>query len=280
MPPTHKPKGLLLQGLLESIMVLKGAEMENLRQPETEIAPQVSESPSSAEGYLRIRRSSLIVALLPLTFVLGLASGFLFWGRSTESTIPSVVDSPAQSPLIAEVQEPTRLDVSADDDPALGADDAQVVIIEFSDFSCPFCQRFHLETFSGLMESYADQIQFVYRDFPIVGGGQIGFMAAQAANCAAEQGDYWTFHDALFSGRYGLDEEGFGQYASELGLNSDELITCVQSGRYEEEVQLDFQDGVDLGVTGTPTFFINGIPFVGAQPLANFARVIDAELGG
>ncbi|NIS81063.1 MAG: thioredoxin domain-containing protein [Anaerolineales bacterium] len=227
---------------------------------------------------MRFKRSYFYAALLPLTFVVGLASGFLIWGRtdSPEAGSPGVTSLPiAPTPV---EQQPVRLEVSLDDDPALGPDDAQIVIVEFSDFNCPFCQRFHQETFTDLMDAYAGQIKFVYRDFPIVGGGQVGFEAARAANCAAEQGDYWAFHDALFSGRYNLDRNGFVQYASGLGMDQTLLEECLDSGRYDDEVQADFREGVELGVTGTPTFFINGIPLVGAQPLSSFVRVIEPEL--
>lgn len=253
--------------------------MEEPPQPENDSTGTSSNSPSSTERYVRFKRSYLYSSVLPLAFVAGLASGFLVWGRSAERVPPSneVTNQESTQAMTIE-QTPNRLAVSPDDDPALGPDDAQVVIVEFSDFSCPFCQRFHQETFKDLINTYADLIRFVYRDFPIVGGGQVGFQEAQAANCAAEQGDYWTFHDALFSGRYNLDRSGFGKYASDLGLDAAELEECIATERYTEEVQAYFRDGFDLGVTGTPTFFINGIPLVGAQPLSSFAKVIDSEL--
>jgi len=274
-----KPKCALPPVVLESIIVPKERNMEEQPESENDPAQTSSTSPLSAERYVRIKRSYLYTSLVALTFVAGLASGFLLWGRRPESAPPSN-EGTNQETTRATTGEltPSRLEVSPDDDPTLGPDDAQIVVVEFSDFSCPFCQRFHQETFTDLMVTYAGQIRFVYRDFPIVGGGQMGYQAAQAANCAAEQGDYWVFHDALFSGRHNLDRSGFGQYASDLGLDAAALEDCLDSGRYAEEVQTDFQDGVDLGVTGTPTFFINGIPLVGAQPLSSFAQVIDSEL--
>ncbi len=270
-----KPKCVLPKVILESIIVPKERIMEEQPESENDHAQTSSTSSLSAERYVRIKRSYLYTALLPLTFVAGLASGFLAWGRSAEYGVPPIPDT---TPDVIGERAPTRLEAGTDDDPALGPDDAQVVIVEFSDFSCPFCQKFHQETFADLMDIYAGQVRFVDRDFPIVGGGQVGFQAAQAANCAGEQGDYWTYHDALFSGRYNLDRSGFGQYASDLGLDTAELEDCLDSKRYAEEVRGDFQDGVDLGVTGTPTFFINGIPLVGAQPLSSFAQVIESEL--
>lgn len=230
-----------------------------------------STSSISRNIFTRFKRSPIYAALLPITFLSGLASGFLIWGRDKPQV--AIENTP-----VPEEQAPVRLEVSQDNDPKLGSADAPVEIIEFSDFSCPFCKRFHQETFPDLMDTYGNQIQFVYRDFPVVGGGQIGFQAAQAANCAAEQVDYWVFHDALFSGRYNLNREGFNQYALELGLDITAFEECLVSERYADEVNADFQDAIKLGVTGTPTFFINGIPLVGAQPLSRFALVIDSEL--
>jgi protein-disulfide isomerase len=237
----------------------------------------VQESISQTETELiRFKRSSLYTMLLPVAFVTGLATGFLFWGRNPKPTVSA--NPPANPPDDSTTQVLPRLEVSTDDDPSLGPEDAPVVMIEFSDFNCPYCRKFHQETFSVLMKKYEGQIHFVYRDFPVVGGGQVGTLAAQAANCAAEQGDYWAYHDALFSGKYNLDQTGFQNYAVELGLDEAALSECLASGRYQAEVESDLRYGADLGVTGTPTFFINGIPLVGAQPLSNFAQVVDAEL--
>lgn len=242
--------------------------MENIEEENA-----IPESTSQTEtDLIRFKRSSLYTMLLPVAFVTGLATGFLFWGRNPKT------EASANPPDNSTAQVTPRLEVSTDDDPSLGPVDAPVVMIEFSDFNCPYCRKFHQETFSVLMKKYEGQIHFVYRDFPVVGGGQIGALAAQAANCAAEQGDYWAYHDVLFSGKYNLDRTGFLNYAAELGMDETVLSECLDSGRYQAEVESDLRYGVDLGVTGTPTFFINGIPLVGAQPLSNFAQVIDSEL--
>ncbi len=239
---------------------------------------QNSISPEGEDHFLRIKRSYLYAAFLPLAFVAGLASGFLIWGRNPapEKLAAQVDINSAAVPT--EPQQPRRFEVSEDDDPSIGPEDAAIVIVEFSDFNCPYCLRFHQETFTDLMNAYEGQIRFVYRDFPVVGGGQVGLEAAQAANCAAEQIDYWAYHDALFSRRYNLDREGFEQYAIELGLDEADFTQCLDNERYLDEVGADLQYGAGLGITGTPTFFINGLPLVGAQPLSNFTQLIDDEL--
>ena len=168
---------------------------------------------------------------------------------------------------------------SADDDPFLGPEDAPVTIIVFSDFSCGFCRRFHDETLPVLLQMYPNELRYVYRDFPIVGGGEVGYAAAQAANCAGEQGAYWEYNDALYSGAYSLNRDGYALISEQLGLDAAELLQCLDSERYIGEVLHDWEDGSILGVSATPTFFINGIPVIGAQALDVFVEIIDSELG-
>ncbi len=242
-------------------------------------------------GVFRIRRSALYALLLPLALVTGLALGYLFWGQ--ERSQPAVAQQPAaaaeQEPAVV-VGNPTappsppdlrsqqgqiRLEVSEDDDAVLGPDEAPITIIEFSDYRCPFCKRWHNETLGPLLEMYPDQIRLIYRDFPVVGG----FEVALAAECAGEQGDYYAFHDLLFSGEFEeLNSEAYAAYADRLGMDPDELLACVDEGRFVDEVEADARYAAGLGVSGTPTFFINGIPLVGAQPLDAFIQIIDAEL--
>jgi protein-disulfide isomerase len=217
---------------------------------------------------LRFRRSHVYAALIPLTFVVGLATGFLFWGRTP---------SPTAAPTVVEgTQAPTRLEVSIDDDPSLGPADAPITIVEFSDFNCPYCEKWQTETFPTLMAAYPNQIRFVYRDFPIT--SQESLAAAQAANCAGEQDAYWAFHDSLLTGGLDLGRDAYTQYATRLGLDAEALLACLDSGKYNDEVEADARYAAGLGVSGTPTFFINGLPLVGAQPLAEFQAVIESEL--
>jgi protein-disulfide isomerase len=235
----------------------------------TESAPSPEESPSPAPGsgeFVTIRRSHLLLLTVPLALVAGLALGYALWGRDEPRT-PAVVGSTAG---------PQRYDVSVDDDPALGPDGAPITIVEFSDFNCPYCRRFHAETFPQLLAAYPEQIRFVYRDFPITSAESI--VAAQAANCAGRQGAYWPYHDSLLAGELGLGTAAYRAYAEQLSLDVDALAACIADGGEQAEVESDARDASELGVSGTPTFFINGIPLVGAQPLAQFRSVIDGEL--
>ena len=177
-------------------------------------------------------------------------------------------------------------DVSADDDAYLGDKDAPVTVIEFSDFECPFCRSFWRDTLPLIQSEYIDtgKVKFVYRDFPL--SFHPGAMpAAQAAECAEDQGKYWEMHDKIFSeqGKLGSGTVQFGvselkKWASEIGLNADNFNSCLDSQKYAEEVNNDTKDGQAAGVTGTPGFFINGRIVVGAQPFSAFKQIIEEEL--
>ncbi|OQW35857.1 MAG: hypothetical protein A4C66_00765 [Nitrospira sp. HN-bin3] len=168
------------------------------------------------------------------------------------------------------------LQVSADDDPWIGTDHAPVTIIEFSDFECPYCQR-AVSTLKELLQLYPGKLKLVYRDFPGPNHQQ-ALAAAEAAQCAAEQHRFWDYHDALFNRLPSDAAWNFPGLADTLGLSQSSFNACAQDHRYRAEVLKDLQDGLNLGVTSTPTFFINGRPLVGARPLADFQAIIDPLL--
>ena len=171
---------------------------------------------------------------------------------------------------------PAIYDVSVDDDPYIGPDDAPIVMVEFSDFRCPYCARFNAQTLQPLLDQYGDQIKFVYRDFPVVGGER----AALASECAHDQNAFWEYHDLLFENQSMIDtDESLVQLASQIdGIDLDTFSTCLSSDQHSDEIQNDFSDGLSYGVGGTPAFFINGRPIVGAQPISAFQQVIEDVL--
>lgn len=186
------------------------------------------------------------------------------------------------SPTITETkptEAPSKVKVSADDDPVMGSEDAAITIIEFSDFQCPFCARFFEQTLPQIEEKYikTGKVKLVYRDFPL-SFHQYAQKAAEAAECADEQGKFWQYHDKLFENQNTLDIGNLKRYAQDLGLDSTKFNDCLDSGMMAFEVQKDFNDGSSYGVSGTPTFFINGIMLVGAQPYSVFEQVIEQEL--
>ncbi|MDD4110773.1 MAG: thioredoxin domain-containing protein [Clostridia bacterium] len=166
-----------------------------------------------------------------------------------------------------------------DDDAFLGNTNAPVTIIEFSDYECPYCQRFHTQTFPSIKKEYIDKglVKFVYRDFPL-SIHQFAQGAAEAAECAGEQDKYYEMQDKLFSSGVDGGIESYKQYAKEIGLNQTKFDSCVDNRDMKEEVLNDFKDGQAQGVTGTPAFLINGEKVIGAQPFEVFKEVIDRKL--
>lgn len=218
--------------------------------------------------------------MLPLAFGVGLAAGYLVWGRGPQSS-PAGTGAESVQEAAAEVpQKVTRYPVPVDDDPIRGPEDAPITIIEFSDFECPYCTKWHAEVWPRIQANYPDMVRLVYRDFPLTSIHSNAAPAAEAANCAGEQGAYWDYHDKLFEGVYGLGASAYQRYASDLNLDMDAFKECLDSRRYQDEVEADFSYAANLGVQSTPTFFINGIAIVGAQPFEIFQMVIDKELAG
>ncbi len=185
-----------------------------------------------------------------------------------------------EAPATPQPQVAQKVDVSVDDDPSKGSKDAEVTIIEFSDFQCPYCARFFTQTLPLIDENYikTGKVRLVYRDFPL-SFHQNAQKAAEAAECADEQNKFWEYHDLVFKNQGALSIDDLKKYAANLKLDTAKFDACLDSGKYEEEVKKDFADGQKAGVTGTPAFFVNGKPLVGAQPFSAFKEVIDAELG-
>ena len=183
--------------------------------------------------------------------------------------------------------EQTRATVDIDDDYCLGSDDAPVTIIEFSDYQCPVCQTFWAQVLPQIKSEYIDtgQVKFIYRDLPLDFHPNAQ-KAAEATECAGDEEKFWDMHDKIFEGQgawSGGDADSiFKGYASELELDEDAFADCLDTGKYTEEVQKDYQDGVmAIGGASTPAFFINGI-FVGGisrqDPFSTFKIIIDAEI--
>jgi protein-disulfide isomerase len=208
--------------------------------------------------------SPFVHLFIPVAFILGLGAGYLLWAQPTK-------------PAAAGATEIQRVNASTDGDPSVGPEDAPVTIIEFGDFQCPYCQSWYQQTFDQLMAIYPSQIRFVYRDLPLPGHPE-SLPAAEAANCAGEQGAYWEFHDALFSGQYTLGRTAYEQYAADQGLDITAFTTCLDDHRYQDEIEADATDATRLGLNGTPSFIINGRILIGALPFEDFKAIIDEEL--
>ena len=172
-----------------------------------------------------------------------------------------------------------KQDVKYDGAPILGEEDAPVTMVEFSDFQCPYCARFFEQTFPQLKENYikTGKVKLAFRHLPL-SFHQYAQKTAEASECANEQGKFWEYHDTVFSNQDQLSDTILSIWAGEIGLDVKKFDDCLESGKYKEKVQADSNDAGSYGVSGTPSFFVNGKLLVGAQPYEAFQQVIDAEL--
>ena len=172
--------------------------------------------------------------------------------------------------------EPPRQAVRAGNGPAKGATGAPIELIEFADFECPYCLQ-AFPTVKRVLETYGDRIRIVYRHYPLP-SHPFARPAAEASQCANEQGKFWAYHDRLFGDPGKLSDADLKKAAADLGLDAARFNTCVDQHKYQAVVEADTQAGNDAGVNGTPAFFVNGRLLSGAQPFEAFKRVIDEEL--
>ena len=169
----------------------------------------------------------------------------------------------------------TVIEVEADD-PVFGPSSAAVEIIEFSDFQCPFCQRL-TDTLEQLKSEHGSDIRLVFKDYPLPNHAQ-AFKAAEAGNCANQQGKFWELHDTMFSRQSELGVDDLKRHAGELGMDQAAFDACLDSGRFAEQVNADLTAGQQYGVSSTPTVFINGRAVMGAAPFEMFDEIIREEL--
>ncbi len=184
------------------------------------------------------------------------------------SPTPSPSPAPAPSP-----SQPANIQVS-DSDHMRGNKDALVTIVEYSDFQCPFCFRFH-NTLEQVMAAYPNDVRWVYRHFPLDRIHPYARQAAQASECANDQGKFWEYNDGLYANQSLIKPDYFGQLAKELGLNTVTFDKCLSDGKYVSKVNDDYLEGQGYGVTGTPGSFINGQKLGGAVPFEQLKTMID-----
>jgi protein-disulfide isomerase/Tfp pilus assembly protein PilF len=173
--------------------------------------------------------------------------------------------------------DPPKAAVSFDPARLRGSPNAPVMIVEFSDFQCPFCRKVQA-TLKSVLAKYQGRVSLAYRDFPLRGMHGQAELGAESSRCAGEQGKFWEYHDMLFENPDKLNRNGLLQLARNANLDEKQFDSCLSGGKYRAQVEQDLQDGIRAGVMGTPGIFINGIPLNGAQPESTFERVIDSEL--
>lgn len=207
-------------------------------------------------GWRRARR-----ILYPLGILLALGVGF---GLGRRSVAQRVVFSGAMSGL--------------EDRPFQGPADAPVTIVEYTDYDCPFCKRYHAEIYPALLQEYAGKVRYFVRHFPLQQLHPRAPNAARAAVCAEAQDRFWSYHELLFFRGNAPDDEGLVAYANELGLDGQQFSACLDAAETAEAVMADLRRGAAYGVRGTPAFFINGRVIFGAQRMEVFRQVMDAAL--
>ena len=229
---------------------------------------------------IKLKKSTLWKAgtvVFGVLFIITLFTGF---GINKED---SNRVQPTQQPTIPTGIASVNAEEFIDDDPFLGDKNAPLTIIEFSDFQCPFCKRFRDDTFDQIKSQYINtgKVKFVYRDFPLNSIHPKAEKAAEAGECADDQGKFWEMHDKIFEGQSIWATSGvsvFKQYAQELKLDTKKFNDCLDSGKYEDEVNKDLNDASASGGRGTPYFLIGNQPLSGAQPFSAFQQAIEAQL--
>lgn len=195
-------------------------------------------------------------------------------------TVPPAIDTgdaPSNDPVILD-------EAKLKDAPVKGNANAPVTIVEFSDFECPFCERFYSDAYKQILEQYVatGKAKILFMQFPLSFHPQAQ-KAAEASLCVfAQKGNdgFWKMHDTIFENQADLSVSNLKQWARDLGigLDSSRFDRCLDNGEFEARVNAELAYGQQLGVSGTPSFFVNGKPLVGAQPFSAFKQVIDAEL--
>lgn len=222
--------------------------------------------------------SAVLFVLLVISIYTG---GFGRGGVDEAKTAPTPVAAPSAPRAPSAPPAAAKASDLVDDDAFKGDADAPVTIVEFSDFECPFCARFYQQTLNQIDEQYikTGKVKFVYRDFPLSFHPNAQ-KAAEASECAGEQDKFWEMHDQLFESGVSGGVSSFKQFAADIGLDTDDFNTCLDSGAMASEVQKDMRDGTAAGIRGTPGFVVNGQLISGAQPFSVFQQIIDAELKG
>jgi len=216
-------------------------------------------------------------------------------GRSFESAAPLITRflteqkrEDARRALVAELRkrgttvrvslEPPRYNVAvAPADPSYGNAKAAITIVEFSDFQCPYCLR-AMPTLRRIQQTYGDRVRVVWKDFPLTRIHPQATKAAEAAHCAEEQDKFWPYHDRLFANQDKLMVDDLKKHAQDLSLDAARFNACLDSEKYASRVKEGLDAGTKLGVSSTPTLFVNGRVLPGAYPYEEIAAVIDEEL--
>jgi protein-disulfide isomerase len=261
--------------LVEQAARAKGQSPADYMQEELKKRTKVPSEAEVANFYIENRGQMQGRALEEMSTLI---RNYLTNQRVGEARAELIAELRKAGPSVRVLFDAPRQEVAiAADDPVDGPASAPVTLIEFSDFQCPFCQRV-APTLKQLRAKYGDKVRVVWKDFPLTQIHPEAFGAAVAGNCAHEQGKFWELHDRLFPNQQALQPESLKQYAAAAGLDAEKFGACLDSTKYRQKVQDALDAGTRLGVSSTPTVFINGRVVNGAQPLEAFSQIIDEEL--
>jgi protein-disulfide isomerase len=263
---------LVLRRLIEAEARKKGLTAEEFLQ--REVDSKVAEpSDDEAKGYYLAGRNQ---TTLPFDQVKSQVKQLLK-NSEIQQAREKYADSLRVKADVAILLRPPKLEIGYDPARVRGDSKAPVTIVEFADFQCPYCKKAQ-GTLNDLLIKYHGQLRLAYRDFPLGALHPQAQMAAEASRCAGEQGKFWEYHDALFADQAMLNQAALVETAQSLGMDRKLFESCLATGKFKAQIEQDVQDGAKAGVAGTPGFFINGVFVNGAQPAAEFEKIIDGEL--
>ena len=197
---------------------------------------------------------------------------------------PTLANSGKENQPVEKIN--TEVIKPTDRDHIKGNAKADIIVIEYSDFSCPFCKTYH-DTMNKIIDDYGDKVGWVFRHFPLVSLHPLAFKQAEASECVAKLGGqvkFWDFTDSVFASKVQVTEEESAKIAGQLGINTAQLKTCLDGGEMTARVEGDYQSGIKAGVNGTPGNFIMNIktgetvPLKGAVPYDQMKKAIDSML--
>lgn len=206
--------------------------------------------------------------------------GYLGMEKKKVAVDTWLAEQTKKTPVEVYIPKPRRptFDVQVGNAPVTGGKDAKVTIVEFSDFQCPFCAK-GADIVNQIKKKYGNKVKVAFKNFPLPFHNHAE-KAAVAGLCAHEQGgeNFWKMHDEMFAHQDNLDEAGLKNMAKKIGLKADAFEKCLSENKYLDQVKADMEEGKNLKVKSTPTFFVNGQLINGAQPLEVFSNIIDEEL--
>lgn len=185
--------------------------------------------------------------------------------------------TPTPTPTPAAGDDFSKVPKVTSGDHVRGDSNAKVTLIEYSDFQCPYCGQLE-PTMEKILADYKGKVRVVYRHFPLTTIHPYAQGAAEASECAAEQGKFWEMHDILFSNQTALDETSLKSYAGKIGLNASQFASCLSSHKYASAISQSSSDAQASGITGTPGVWVGNQLIKGAYPYDTFKQLIDSML--